>query len=80
MLWLLYAAYDPEAATWCTLHCDFPGLTTEAKPLERLRDRAIAVITELLTDDVHDIVPERRQGLHALRLVAFHESDTPVAA
>jgi predicted RNase H-like HicB family nuclease len=79
-LWTLHAAYDPEAAVWYTLDCDVPGLVTEGETLERLRDRAAAVMPELLADNAHLIEEERRRGPHTLRLVAFHESITSIAA
>ncbi|WP_375404348.1 DUF1902 domain-containing protein [uncultured Sphingomonas sp.] len=79
-LWTLHASYDPEAAVWYTLDCDVPGLVTEGETLERLRDRAAAVMPELLTDNAHLIPETRRDGPHSLRLVAFHESTIPVAA
>lgn len=79
-LWTLHAAYDPEARVWYTVDCDVPGLVTEGDTLERLRDRAAAVMPELIEDNAHLIDPERRAGPHALRLVAFHESTVPVAA
>lgn len=65
---------------WYTLDCDVPGLVTEGETLERLRDRALAVLPELLEDNAHLIDLERRKGPHSLRLVAFHESTMPVAA
>jgi predicted RNase H-like HicB family nuclease len=79
-LWTLHAAYDPEAAIWYTLDCDVPGLVTEGETLERLRERAAAIMPELLDLNAEHISPERREGPHALRLVAFHESTMPVAA
>lgn len=79
-LWTLHAAYDPEAAVWYTLDCDVPGLVTEGETIERLRERAAAVMPELLELNANEISPERREGPHALRLVAFHESTIPVAA
>lgn len=79
-LWTLHAAYDPEAHVWYTLDCDVPGLVTEGEPLERLRDRAAAVLPELLVGNAHQIAPERLLPPHELRLVAFHESVVPVAA
>ena len=79
-LWTLHAGYDPEAKVWYTLDCDVPGLVTEGATLERLRERAMAVMPELLTDNAHQIEPERRIAPHLLRLVAFHESTMPVAA
>jgi Domain of unknown function (DUF1902) len=79
-LWTLHAGYDPEAKVWYTLDCDVPGLVTEGATLERLRERALAVLPELIADNAHEIDSERRQGPHSLRLVAFHESTVPVAA
>ena len=79
-LWTLHAAYDPETRVWYTLDCDVPGLVTEGDTLEHLRDRAIAVMPELIADNGGSLPEERRQGPHSLRLVAFHESTVPVAA
>jgi predicted RNase H-like HicB family nuclease len=79
-LWTLHAGYDPEAQIWYTLDCDVPGLVTEGETLERLRERAAAVMPELIDDNAKHIEPERRAGPHLLRLVAFHESTMPVAA
>ncbi len=79
-VWTLHAGYDPEAGVWYTLDCDVPGLVTEGETLERLRDRAVAVMPELIADNAHLIDEERRAGPHTLRLVAFHESTVPVAA
>ena len=79
-LWTLHAAYDPEAQIWYTLDCDVPGLVTEGETIERLRERASAVMPELIELNAHQISPERQVGPHALRLVAFHESTMPVAA
>ena len=79
-LWTLHAAYDPEARVWYTLDCDVPGLVTEGDTLEHLRDRAMAVIPELIADNAEMLTPERRKGPHSLRLVAFHESTVSIAA
>lgn len=79
-VWTLHAAYDPEAGMWYTLNCDVPGLVTEGATLERLRERAAAVMPELLADNAHEIPPDRREGPHSLRLVTFHESTVPIAA
>lgn len=79
-LWTLHAAYDPEARVWYTLDCDVPGLLTEGETLERLRERAAAIMPELLDLNAGEIELERRAGPHHLRLVAFHESTVPVAA
>ncbi|WP_242187677.1 DUF1902 domain-containing protein [Sphingomonas sp. CARO-RG-8B-R24-01] len=79
-LWTLHAAYDPEAHIWYALDCDVPGLVTEGETIERLRDRAAAVMPELICDNAHLIDEDRRSGPHALRLVALHESTIPVGA
>lgn len=79
-LWTIHAAYDPESRVWYTVDCDVPGLVTEGETLERLRDRAAAVLPELIADNGHLIPEDRRIGPHELRLVAFHESTIPVAA
>ncbi len=79
-LWTLHAAYDPEAHVWYTMDCDVPGLVTEGETLERLRERAAAVLPELLDLNADEIEPSRREAPHSLRLVAFHESTVPIAA
>ena len=79
-IWTMHAAYDPEARVWYTVDCDVPGLVTEGDTLDRLRERAAAVLPELLIDNAHLIDEDRRAGPHELRLVAFHESLTPIAA
>ena len=79
-LWTIHAAYDAEARVWYTLDCDVPGLATEGETLERLRERAAAVLPELVAANADRIAPDRRDGPHSLRLVAFHESTFPVAA
>lgn len=79
-VWTLHAAYDAEAHVWYTIDCDVPGLVTEGETLERLRERAAAVMPELLADNAELIDAERLRGPHSLRLVAFHESTVPVAA
>lgn len=77
-VWTLHAAYDDETHVWYTLNCDVPGLVTEGDTLERLRERAAAVLPELLVDNAHLVAPERLIGPHSLHLVAFHESTVPV--
>lgn len=79
-LWTIHAAYDPEARVWYTVDCDVTGLVTSGETIERLRDRAAAVMPELIEGNAHLIDEARRQGPHMLRLVAFHESTIPVAA
>jgi predicted RNase H-like HicB family nuclease len=78
--WTIHAAYDEEAGVWYTLDCDVPGLLTEGETLERLRERAAAILPELVELNAHEIGPERQKGPHSLRIVAFHESVVPIAA
>ena len=79
-VWTIHAAYDPEAHFWYVIDCDVPGLVTEGATIEELRDRAAAVLPELLELNAHEVPVERQAGPHHLRLVAFHESTVPVAA
>ena len=79
-IWTLHAAYDPVEKVWYTLDCDVPGLVTEGETLERLRERAAAVLPELIADNASELPEEKRIGPHSLRLVAFHESTIPIAA
>lgn len=79
-IWTLHAAYDPDEKVWYTLDCDVPGLVTEGETLERLRERAAAVLPELIADNASELPEEKRIGPHSLRLVAFHESTIPIAA
>ena len=61
-VWTLHAAYDPEEHIWYTLDCDVPGLVTEGETLERLRERATAVMPELLADNATLIDEDRRKA------------------
>lgn len=79
-IWTLHAAYDPEARVWYTVDCDVPGLLTEGETLERLHERAAAVLPELVEDNAHLIDQERRTRPHSLRLIAYYDSTVPIAA
>lgn len=79
-LWTLHAAYDPDEHVWYTLDCDVPGLSTEGESLERLHERAAAVLPELIIANAQHIASERRDGPHELRLVASYESTLSIAA
>jgi predicted RNase H-like HicB family nuclease len=78
--WYIHAIYDTEAHAWCTLDTDIPGLVTSGASIEELRERASAILPDLLELNAHELPPERRTGPHNLRIVAFHESIAPVAA
>lgn len=45
-----------------TLDFDVPGFVTEGATLERLRERALAVVPELIADNAHRIDADRREG------------------
>jgi predicted RNase H-like HicB family nuclease len=67
-IWTLHAAYDPDEQIWYTIDCDVPGLVTEGATLEHLRNRAAAVLPELLADNAASIPPEKRTGPHSLKV------------
>ena len=73
-IWTLHAAYDPKKHVWFTLDCDVPGLVTEGETLARLRNRAVAVMPELLADNAAYLPANKREGPHSLRLVAAQRS------
>jgi hypothetical protein len=78
--WYIHASYDTQAHVWFTLDTDIPGLVTSGTSVEELRERASAIMPELLELNADELSPERRAGPHTLRIVAFHESVAPVAA
>ena len=48
------AAWDDEAGVWYTAETSIPGLATEAETLERLRERLLVMIPDLLEDEMPD--------------------------
>ena len=48
---LVRALWDEEAKVWVASSEDVPGLITEADTLEALRDKVLALITELMADN-----------------------------
>ena len=80
-LWTVHANYDPEDHVWYVFDSDIPGLATDGESLERLRERVVAVLPELLELNAPDFDDKSRLvGPHMVRLAAFHESTVPVAA
>jgi len=59
---LVTAAWDDEARVWVATSEDIPGLVTEAKTLDDLYARVVAVAPELLEDNAHLLTPDRRHG------------------
>lgn len=47
------AQWDDEACVWVATSDDIPGLATEAKSLDDLLRRVLAVAPELLEDNAH---------------------------
>ena len=45
---------DDEAGVWYTAETSVPGLATEAKTLERLRERLLVIIPDLLEDEMSE--------------------------
>ncbi len=52
---LVFARWDSEAGVWVATSDDIPGLVTEAKSLDELLQRVLAVAPELLEDNVHHV-------------------------
>jgi predicted RNase H-like HicB family nuclease len=50
---LVIAQWDGEAGVWVATSDDIPGLVTEAKSLDELLERVLAVAPELLEDNAH---------------------------
>jgi len=68
----VWAKWDPEAEVWYTSETSVDGLATEADSLERLRDRLLTMIPDLL-DNV--IPPESR-----LHIIAETDDSIPLQA
>lgn len=47
------AQWDDEARVWVATSEDIPGLVTEAATLDELRDRVLAVASELIEENAH---------------------------
>lgn len=48
---IVTAQWDDEASVWVATSDDIPGLVTEAKSLDTLLERVLAVAPELLEDN-----------------------------
>ncbi|WP_370677853.1 DUF1902 domain-containing protein [Pleomorphomonas sp. PLEO] len=59
---LVTATWDDEAEVWVATSDDIPGLVTEAPNLDLLRERILAVVPELLEDNVHLLNDEQLSG------------------
>jgi predicted RNase H-like HicB family nuclease len=65
---LVTAEWDSEAGVWVANSDDIPGLVTEAKSLDVLIERVLAVAPELLEDNAHLI----DDGSHVGDLIDMH--------
>ena len=51
--YVVTAEWDDEGEVWVATSDDIPGLVTQAKSLELLLERVMAVAPELLEDNAH---------------------------
>lgn len=51
--YLVVAQWDEEAGVWVATSDDIPGLVSEAKTIDDLVKRVVAVAPELLEDNAH---------------------------
>jgi len=68
----VWAKWDAEADVWYTAETSVDGLATEADSLERLRDRLLTMIPDLLDDA---IPPDAR-----LHIIAETDDTIPLQA
>lgn len=59
---LVAAQWDDDSGMWVATSEDIPGLVTEAKTLDRLLERVLAVTPELLSDNGHLLEPHPLPG------------------
>lgn len=80
-LWTIWANYDPEAKVWYTCDSDVPGLVAEGETLAGLERRIGERFMDMLEGNAHLIVGKSRLlGPHEVRLVAFSETRSRIAA
>jgi predicted RNase H-like HicB family nuclease len=80
-MWTIWANYDPEAKVWYTCDSEVPGLVAEGQTLDELERKIGERFTDMLegnADLIHD--KSRLKGPHEVRLVAFSETRTQIAA
>lgn len=80
-VWTIWANYDPEAKVWYTCDSEVPGLLAEGETLAALEHRIGERFMDMLNGNAHLIVDKKRlQGPHEVRLVAFSETRSQIAA
>jgi predicted RNase H-like HicB family nuclease len=79
--WTIWANYDPAAKVWYTCDSELPGLVAEGETLDELERKIAERFTDMLEGNAHLIEEKARlNGPHSVRLVAFSETHTQVAA
>jgi len=79
--WTIWANYDPEAKVWYTCDSELPGLVAEGETLAELERKIAERFTDMLEGNAHLIEEKKRlHGPHDVRLVAFSETHTRIAA
>ncbi|MEN5338347.1 DUF1902 domain-containing protein [Brucella pseudintermedia] len=79
--YLVTAQWDEEAGVWVATSDDIPGLVSEAKTIDDLVKRVVAVAPELLEDNAHllnkkdemsDLLEVCVQSTFSMHAVAAH--------
>lgn len=80
-LWTIHANYDPEAKVWYTFDSDMPRLVAEGETLAELERKIGERFNDMLEGNAHLFADKSRlEGPHEVRLVAFSETRTKIAA
>jgi predicted RNase H-like HicB family nuclease len=79
--WTIWANYDAEAKVWYTCDSEVPGLVAEGETLAELERKIQERFSDMLEGNAHLIADKSRlNGPHEVRLVAFSETRTLIAA
>lgn len=79
--WTVWANYDPEANVWYTCDSELPGLVAEGETLADVERRIRERFPDMIEGNAHLIADKARlEGPHEVRLVAFSETRTQIAA
>ena len=79
--WTIWANYDPDAKVWFTCDSELPGLVAEGETLAELERKIGERFADMLEGNAHLIEDKSRLlGPHEVRLVAFSETRTSIAA
>ena len=80
-VWTVHANYDADAQVWYTSDSELPGLVAEAETLAELQRKIGERFTDMLEGNARLIVDKSRlEGPHEIRLVAFSETRSQIAA